>query len=99
MNQSKQITTLTTLTYISYHPFRILIIGGSGSSKTVSLLIKHERSDIEKIDLCVKYLFELKYQWFINGREKIGIKKLKHRKTFTDYLQTINGVYEDYNPA
>ena len=91
MNQSKQITTLTTLTYISYHPFRILIIGGSGSSKTVSLLIKHERSDID--------LFELKYQWFINGREKIGIKKLKHRKTFTDYLQTINGVYEDYNPA
>ena len=70
--------------YISYHPFRILIIGGSGSSKTnVSLLIKYQRSDIEKIDLCVKYLLELKHQWFINGRENIGIKNIVRHSLIT----------------
>ena len=37
-----------------------------------------------------------------NGREKLGIKKLKNPKTFLDYLQTIDDVnenLEDYNPT
>ena len=36
----------------------------------------------------------------INGREKVGIKKLKNPKTFIDYSQKIADVYEnleDYN--
>ena len=43
-----------------------------------------------------------KYQLFINGREKVGIKTLKIPKAFIDYSQTINHLYEnleDYNPA
>ena len=37
--------------YIPDHPYRILIIGGSGSGKTKVLLnlIKHQRPDIDKI--------------------------------------------------
>ena len=37
-----------------------------------------------------------------NGREKLGIKKLKNPKALLDYLQTIDDVYEnleDYNPT
>ena len=37
--------------YIPDHPYRILIIGGSGSRDTNALLnlIKHQRTDIDKI--------------------------------------------------
>ena len=38
----------------------------------------------------------------INEREKIWIENLKHPKTFVDYSQTIDNVYEnleDYNPT
>ena len=42
--------------YIPDHPYRILIIGGSGSGKTNVLLnlIKHQRPDIDEIYLYVK---------------------------------------------
>ena len=65
-------------------------------------LIKTQRSNIDRIYLHVKDPFEWKYQFFINGREKVGIKKLKNPKAFIGYLQTIDDVYEnfeDYNPA
>ena len=38
----------------------------------------------------------------INGREKVGITKLKNAKTFIDYSQTVDDVYEkleDYSPT
>ena len=65
-------------------------------------LIKHERPDIDKICLYVKNSFESKYQLLINESKKVGIKKLKNPKAFTEYLQTIDDVYEnleDYNPT
>ena len=67
--------------YIPDHPYRILIIGGSGSGKTNVLLnvIKHERQDIDKKILYIKDPFELKYQLLINGREKIAIKYEKSK--------------------
>ena len=37
-----------------------------------------------------------------NGREKVGIENLKNPKAFSDYLQSIDDVYEnleDYNPT
>ena len=55
-----------------------------------------------QIYLYFKDPFESKYQLFINGREKVGIKKLKSPKTFIVYSQTIYDVYknlEDYNPS
>ena len=38
----------------------------------------------------------------ISGREKVGIKKLKHPKAFIELFQTVDDVYEnleDYNPT
>ena len=58
------------------HPYRILIIGGSGSGKNNVLLnlLKHQQADIDKIDLYVKDLLESKYQLLSNGREKVELK-------------------------
>ena len=57
--------------YILDHPYRILIIGGSGSGKTNALLnLVNNEPNIDKIFLYVKYLYEAKYQYLINKREK-----------------------------
>ena len=81
-----------------------MITGGSGSGKPNMLLnlIKHQRPNIDKIQIYVKYPIESGYQLLINQREKVGLENLKNPKTFIDYLQTIDGVYEnleDYNPT
>ena len=48
--------------YIPDHPYRILIIGGSGSGKTNLLLdLIENQPDIDKIYLYVKDLYESKY--------------------------------------
>ena len=66
--------------YIPDHPQKILVIGGSGSRKTNMLLnlIKNQQSGIDYIQLYFKDPFQSKYQWLINGREKVGIKNLKN---------------------
>ena len=46
-----------------------------------------------KFNYAVKDPFESKYQLLINGREKVGIKKLKNSKEFIDNSQTTNDVY------
>ena len=57
--------------YIPDHPYRILIIGGSGSAKTNALLnLTKNQPDIDKIFLYAKDLYEAKYQYLINKREK-----------------------------
>ena len=84
--------------YIPDHPYRILIIVASESGKTNVLLnsIKNQQPDIDKTYLYVKVVStESKYRFLINGREKVGIKKLKNQKAFIDYLQTTDDVYED----
>ena len=55
--------------YILDHLYRIIIISRSGSGKTNVLLnlIKHQRTDIDKIYLYVKDSFESNYQLLING--------------------------------
>ena len=56
--------------YVPYHPYRILIIGVSGSAKTNVLLnlIKHHWPGIDNFYLFVKDPFESNYQLLINGR-------------------------------
>ena len=52
--------------YIPYHPYRILIIGGSGSGKTNILLhLIREQNVIDKIYLYAKDLSESKYEYLI----------------------------------
>ena len=81
--------------YIFVHPYKILITGGSGSDKTILNLIKHQWPDIDKFYLYDKDPFKSKYQLLINGQEKVGIETLKNPKTFIDYSQTIDDVYEN----
>ena len=52
-DESVQVKHNLSWTYIPDHPYRILIIGGSGSEKTNVLLnlIKHQQPDIDRIYL------------------------------------------------
>ena len=71
--------------YIPDRPYRNLIIGGSGSGKTNTLLILiNEQRDIDKIYLYAKDLSESKYEHFIKNRENAGIKHLNDPKAFID---------------
>ena len=103
-DQSVKINHKPNWPYIPDHPYKIFLIGGSGSGKTNVLLnlIVHQQPDIDRFYLYLKYPLESKYQLLINGREKVGIENLKNPKTFIDYSQIVDDVYEnveDYNPA
>ena len=85
------------------HPYRILIIGGSGSGKTNTLLnlIKGE-NDINKIYLQTKDLSKPKYEFLIKKREDAGIKHFNDPNAFIEYSNTMDDIYEninDYNPS
>ena len=88
--------------YIPDHPYRILIIGGSGSGKTNALLnLINNQPDIDKIYLYAKDPYEDKYQVLIKKRESIGLKHFNDPKAFIEYSNNIHVVYgniNDYNP-
>ena len=72
--------------YTPDHPYRILIIGGSGSGKTNLLLnLIENQPDIDKIYLYAKDPYEVKYQYLINKHEKVGIDHLDDPKAFIEY--------------
>ena len=63
------------LPYIPDHPYRILIIGGSGSVKTNTLLnLIKEQDDINKIYLYAKDLSKHKYKFLIKECKNTGTK-------------------------
>ena len=97
--------------HIPDHPYRILIVGGSGSGKTNALLnLINNQPDIDKIyaNIC-KYIqiyakdpYEAKYQYLIKKREKIGLDHFKDPKAFMEYSNDMEDVYkniENYNPG
>ena len=63
--------------YIPDHPYRILIIGGSGTGKTNALLnLINNQQDIDKIYLYAKDPYEDKHQYLINKRKRVAINHL-----------------------
>ena len=88
--------------YLPDHSYRILIIGGSGTGKTNSLLnLINNQLDIDKIYLYAKDPYEDKYQYLINKRECVGINHLNDPKAFIEYSNDIHDVYKNinnYNP-
>ena len=88
--------------YTPDHPYRILIIGGSGSGTTNVLLnLIENRSDIDKIYLYAKDLHEAKYQYLSTKREGVGINHYNDPKVFIEYSKDMHDVYMNidyYNP-
>ena len=77
--------------YIPDHPYRILIMGGSGSGKTNALLnLINNQPDIDKIYLYAK-----------DPYEKVGLNRFNDPKAFMEYsndMQDVHKNIEDYNP-
>ena len=82
-----------------------MIIGGSGSGKTNTLLNFIKEQDkhdvIDKIYLYARDLNKPKHQFFIKKRENAGIKHLNNPNAFIECSHTLDDVYKninDYNP-
>ena len=88
--------------HIPDKPYRVLIIGGSGSGKTNVLLnLIENQPDIDKIYLYAKDPYEAKYQYLINKREGVGIDHFNDPEAFIDYSNDMRDVYKNinyYNP-
>ena len=87
--------------YVPDHPYRILIIGGSGSRKTNVLLnLIENQTDIDKIYLYAKDPYEAKYQYLINIRQKVALKRFNDPKAFIEFSNDKCDVYkniDEYN--
>ena len=88
--------------YIPNHPYRIIVIGGSGSGKTNALInLINEQNGIEKIYLYARDLSEPKHEYMIKTREDAGIKHLDNSNAFIKCSNTVDDVYQninDFNP-
>ena len=88
--------------HIPDHPYRILIIGGSGSGKTNVLLnLIENQPDIDEIYLYAKDPYEAKYQYLIKIHEKVGIDHHNDLRAYIEYSNDMQDVYKNinyYNP-
>ena len=88
--------------YTPDHPYRILIIGGSGSGKTNLLLnLIENQPDIDKIYLYAKDPCKAKDQHLINKRDSVDINHFNNPKAFIKYSNDIHDIYkniDEYNP-
>ena len=82
--------------YILDYPYRILIIGGSGSGKTNALLnLINKQPDIDKIYLYAKDPYGPKYQFLINKRESIALKHFNEPKAFIESSNNMEDVFKN----
>ena len=71
--------------YLPDHPYRIIIIGRSGSGKTNTLINSiNEQNDTDKIYLYARDLSEPKYEYLIKKHEDAGIKHLNNPNAFIE---------------
>ena len=88
--------------FIPDHPYRILIIGGSGLEKRNALLnLIKEQDDIHKLYLYAKELSKAKYEFLIKKPEDAGTKHFSDPNVFVECSNTMGDVYEnieDCNP-
>ena len=79
-------------------PYRILIIGGSGSGKINALLnIIKEQDDIDKKDL-----IEVRYEFLIKKCEDVGTNHFDDPNAFIECSNRIDDIYQimdDYNAS
>ena len=84
------------------HPYRILIVGCSGSGKRNALFnLRNPEPDIDKKNLYAKDPCEEKYQLLVNKRESTGLEYFNDSKVFIEYSNDMDNVYknvEEYNP-
>ena len=77
-------------------PFRMPIIGLSGSGNTNTLLhLINTLHPTDKIYLCAKDIGEDKYNYLINKREQAGIKNLNDPKAFIEYSDDMSDALSD----
>ena len=88
--------------YAPDHPYRILIIGGSGSGEANVLLnLIENQPGNDKIYLYAKDRYEAKYQYLIKIREKAGIDHHNDPRAYIEYSNNMHDVYKNinyYNP-
>ena len=87
--------------FIPDHPYRMLIIGGSGSGKPNALLnLIKEQDNIYKIYLYAKDLSEPKYEFLIKKLENVGIKHLNDSNAFIECsMDDVYNNIDDYNSS
>ena len=86
--------------YILDHPYKILIIEAQDLEKKVLLNLIGNQPDIDKIFLYAKNPYEAKYQYLVNIREKIGLKRFCDPEVFIQYSNDMQDVYksiDEYN--
>ena len=84
------------------YPHGMLIVRGSGSRKTNTLLnLINHKPDVDKIYFYIKDPYEAKRWLLINKRENTGLMYLNDLKDFIEYSNDMDGIYkniEEYNP-
>ena len=70
---------------------------GSGKTNALLNLIQQDNNIIDKIYLYAKDLEEPKYQFSIKKRENAGIKNLNDPNVFTEYSNTMDDVYNNFD--
>ena len=93
-NERKKIYNLKWL-YILDHPYRILIIRGSGSGETNALLnFLNNQLDVDKMYWHAKDFYDAKYQFLIK-KKNTGLKHFNDPNDFNEYSYDIHNVYKD----
>ena len=76
-----------------YHPYRIIIIGGSGSGKTIALInFINEQDDTDKVHLYARDQSKPRYEYLIKKREDVEIKHLNNPNAFIECSNAMDEV-------